>query len=310
MARVVGMSWLGNPCRRFLFLKFRDAFKQVVTPELQKIFDDGNRLEGEVIQSLRDAGEDVRDRDANNPSKQIWVEPEDSHWIGGFLDGLIIRDGEEMVLEIKSANAKNFGKMKRYGMKKAKPVYHTQLNCYLGLTGHQRGLWRVINKETNEIYEETLEFDPKKYRTDMERGRAVVDAPDVLEPCKSKFGCRFCDCKDICEGRALPEITCKTCRYYQVRNDQKYARCNKHPNDRCKEPCEDFVYTNNILDMAGFSFGDEDTYWNYKEGHLDPCVLLVRDSFGHEYPLRGIEDCNELKAKMAMGWTPKPKLGY
>ena len=311
IAKVIGMSFLGNPCRRFLFLKFRDAFKQVVTPELQKIFDDGNRLEGEVIANLKAAGENVQDREEDNPSKQIWVSPKQSHWIGGFLDGIIERDGERMVLEIKSANDKNFKSIKRYGMKKAKPVYHTQLNCYLGLTGMKRGVWRVINKETEEILEEVLEFDEKKFRNDMQKALSVVDAPDVLEPRKSSFGCRFCDAKDICEGRRLPEITCKTCRYYQVRNDMRFARCLASFDGRCqKEPCKCFVYTKNIFDMAGFTFEDEDVFYNRETERLEDCIMLLRDDYGNEYPVRGIDDCINLKEKMETGWSPKAKIGY
>ena len=80
-----------------------------------------------------------------------------------FKAATLAKGGEVMVLEIKSANNKNFETIKRYGMKKIKPVYHTQLNCYLGLTGMKRGVWRVINKETEEIYEEVLDFDDKKF---------------------------------------------------------------------------------------------------------------------------------------------------
>lgn len=310
MGKVIGCSYIGNNCRRFLWLKFREAFKQIITPELQKIFDDGNRLESVVIDDLKAIGENVKDRDEKT-QKQFWIQDPQSNFVGGFLDGLIVRDGEEMVLEIKSANDKNFKTIKRYGMKKVKPVYHTQLNLYLGFTRHEHGLWRVINKETEEIYEEVLTFDKKKFSDDARKARAVVDAPDVLEPCRSSFNCRFCDCKDICEGRRLPEITCKTCRYYQVKNDMRFPRCLASFDGRCqREPCNCFVYTNNIIDMAGFTFEDEDVFFNHETERLEDCIMLLRDDYGNEYPVRGIDDCIALKERMESGWSPKARIGY
>jgi len=310
MSRYIGFSFVGNPCSRFIWFKFRDSFNQNVTPELQAIFDTGNKLESEVIQSLKDSGEHVQDRDESKPDKQICVCPDNSYWILGYIDGLIERNGETMVLEIKSANDRNFKKMKRLGVVYSKPVYHTQLNCYLGLTGHEHGLWRVINKETGESFEEVLLFNKRKFDEDMKRARAIVEAPDVLPAVSNRFLCKYCDAKDICNGVALPEISCKTCRFYQVKNHEKYPRCKMHLYDKCNQPCEDFVYTDGILHLAGFSFEDENVYWDYKESHLASCAILVRDHFGNEYPLRGMDDCKALKDKMAEGWSPKCKLGY
>ena len=114
-------------------------------------------LEDEVVALLEEAGFNVH-------SQQLEVGSVESGWLG-HIDGIIDFETpfgvpKSALLEIKTANARRFGELVEMDSYAAwSPGYAAQLQAYMMHLPVEEALVVVYNKDTSELYHETVLFD-------------------------------------------------------------------------------------------------------------------------------------------------------
>ena len=211
----LGASIIGNQCDRFLWLSFRWAAKPKHDGRMLRLFERGHREEAWLIDDLRQAGFTVT-------GEQLRVK--EGH-IGGSLDGIIsglVEDPEEEhVLELKTSNVKQWGRLRERGVRSVKPIHYVQMQIYMHKLGLKHALYVSVCKDNDEIYTERVAYSKRTAEKHLERARAVIaaEAPPKkldasLAPCVlvSRDGTRWpCQFYENCHGTKMPERNCRTC---------------------------------------------------------------------------------------------------
>lgn len=213
----VAVSWLGNPCDRFIWYSFR-----WVTPpkrfdgRMLRLFETGHMEEARLIADLRLSGVTVVNQDARNPEAQIGVSFADGH-AGGFLDGECSGVKEAPVtvhvLECKSHNHKSFTTTKNKGVKEGKPDHFAQVQTYMHLRHRSRALYIAVNKDTDEVWSERIDYDVNVATSLVLRAEriAYADRPPARIREDMGYPCTFCDHKAHCHEQAPARRNCRTC---------------------------------------------------------------------------------------------------
>lgn len=214
----LGASLIGEGCLRKLFYSFRWCSSPNFIGRMHRLFSTGKIEEERIINDLRNIGVCVYDREPDS-GKQISYREEGCPHYSGSLDG-IAQGFEESkawhVLEIKSSSSKLFTQIKKHGCEKSKPLHYSQIQAYCRWAGLDRAFYFVVNKDTDEIYSERIYHNKDLSERLAEKAKRVVysDIPlDRLGESENSFCCKFCDYADICWGRGLPLVSCRTCAH-------------------------------------------------------------------------------------------------
>ena len=204
-----------------------------------RLFESGFREESRIIMNLRQAGIQVWDR--GDDGTQINFKMFGGRFAGS-LDGMVLGIPEAPktphLLEIKTANDKSFKQMLKNGVEHSKHQHYCQMQVYMGAMELKRALYIVVNKNTDEIYTERLEFDNNTYTALVDKAERIVTSDAPLERCES-FECKWCEYQKICEWEELPHISCRVCAHFG-RCDTE-TLCDKHiwnPNLINSEPID------------------------------------------------------------------------
>lgn len=176
-----------------------------IEPRVLAIFDFGNTVEEHVIRLLRRAGELVIDVDPFT-GEQFRVVDFDGK-ASGRLDGKIDLGpkGSRTVglLEIKSANDKQFAIAADVGIHTWQPKYVDQATYYMGLAKLDVCLFVVFGKNDSQIYSEKIRFDPERFhRLRQKVATAVLSPtlPDRPAEATSQYCnfCKWCEVNEWC----------------------------------------------------------------------------------------------------------------
>lgn len=224
-----GISGLGNPCDRWLWINFRWAVIQKFSGRMLRLFRRGQDEEDVMIADLRRAGVDII-----NCGKHQQFLNFGCH-IGGSPDGLILSGLVESprkvhVAEFKTHGDKSFRDLEKKGVKESKPMHHTQMNCYMYGHGLEMvngkltyidkkavhdAYYHAVNKNDDHLYGERVKLDTLKAETDLARGKRIVLNPRMPEPMTGAspdwYKCQWCPAYDLCFGNKKPEVNCRTC---------------------------------------------------------------------------------------------------
>ena len=208
----LGMSQIGKQCGRALWYDFRGFSKSVINGRAKMIFSLGDRVEEEVIKWLD--GYRITDRQRNFVAINGFF---CGHW-DGCIYGVT---SKPHVLEVKSANSRRFAAYKAQGIKDLSPEYWCQIQCYMGYSGIERGIFIVMNKDNCELYTERAKFNKHDFDAIERRARNIIYANEVPDKVTS-MACEYCGYKTLCaEGDYIQtDCTCGTCKHFKIK-DQK-----------------------------------------------------------------------------------------
>lgn len=213
----LGGSQIGNSCARALWYQFRWASTEKHEGRILRLFETGEREEIRVIQNLRAAGCTVWDRDPET-GRQFNYTAFGGHF-GLSLDGVVEglpESSQPHTLEVKTMSDKHFKTMENLGVAVAKPVYYAQCQIGMHLSGLDRCLFFVVNKNTDEIYAERLKVDHDFAKALLDKAKSIIFSerpPLGISNDPAWFECKFCPHHAICHGDGESNTNCRTCAF-------------------------------------------------------------------------------------------------
>jgi hypothetical protein len=233
----IGASTIGHDCTAYIALGLRGMPDDPPSEKTFRIFDMGHWIEGEVVDYLRRAGFVIEEVDPSTGEQ--WRYTLHANFVKGHADGKIIHDHEPLLLEVKSMNAANFNKFVKHGLNKSHPHYFAQMQLLMGMAMWKRGVLIAYNKNTSELAEEIVEFDPIEYSALRHKATSVLsNQVNRLSNTQDHWKCRGCFKKTACKGLAKVEPDCRHCQHSLPHSNGQYF-CTLHdwfP----EEACDDF----------------------------------------------------------------------
>jgi len=178
-------------CQRAVFFKFKKAPREEMEARVLRMFDHGDYIHQLIMRSL------VAIRDVRVITAEVNIAPQEI--ISGRADA-IISDGKDLyVLDIKSMNSMVFK-----NLEKAKDENINQLQLYLYFFKIQKGILLYVNKDTQELKEFLVEYNPtiaKNLLKDLKNLKAKIDSniiPARNQGYPDDWQCQYCAFREIC----------------------------------------------------------------------------------------------------------------
>lgn len=213
----LGASLIGHACERFLWLTFRWVEDKKFDGRMLRLFETGQLEEARFVRNLRRIGVEVHE---TAPDGSQWRVSSVGGHFGGSMDGAAVGLPEAPktwhVLEFKTHSDKSFKELTAKKVQTAKPQHYAQMQTYMGLTGMDRALYMAVNKNTDEIYTERVEFDAVEFAKLKTRAERVIGSSEPPLRCSndpSWYVCKMCDFHDHCHGEVAPQVNCRTCAH-------------------------------------------------------------------------------------------------
>jgi len=190
----VGASEIGHPCLRKVWYSYHlQQARRSIPPKLLLTFEIGHYIERMVIDLLQKSKLTVL-RDM--PVEDVKL-PIKGHVDAFLIDG----NGEVHIIEIKSACNAQFNIFKSKGLVGWKMQYYAQVQAYMGINKVNNATLIAVNKDTAELHEESVTFEPDYYGRLLERAETVINSDEPPErinknPCF--FICKMCSFARVC----------------------------------------------------------------------------------------------------------------
>ena len=224
----LGLSVIGHPCVRYLWLNFRWFSYDLQEGRMLRLFRRGHREEETVVSDLQDIGmilEYVLDTQ---------LDLDFGCHVKGHPDGLILSGVQEAPkamhsLEIKSHNRDSFNELVKEGVEKAKPMHYAQMQGEMLGTSMKlgrkvdRALYVAVCKDDDRMYTERVHLDRQYAESLIRRGQELAVSDYIPAPISQRpdwYQCRFCRFHDFCHGKVLlPDVNCRTCLHFTAERD-------------------------------------------------------------------------------------------
>lgn len=195
---VIRPSELGQ-CTRKIVMLILGLVTETVTPQLQRIFDNGNDVHKRYLKSyLPKLGcKPVKVEVTKNgvtervDFSEVLIQNKD-YWIRGAPDAVILnpKDGYKYVFELKSIKQENF-----YDLEAPQEDHIDQVTLYMFLTDLTRAIVLYENKNTQSIKEFTVTLDPERLNQILQKIRMIQSFVINYEATKAlpaKCGAGYC----------------------------------------------------------------------------------------------------------------------
>ena len=212
----LGASSIGEHCARKLWYSFRWATETTHAAQLLRLFGRGHLEEDRFVGWLRAAGITVWQDDPNT-NKQYRFLGYKGHF-AGEMDGVAlgVLEGGPYLLEFKTHNDASFKSLVLNGVKFDKETHYIQMQIYMGMFRLDRALYMAINKNTDAIWDEVVEFDKECFEKYVKRAETIIDAPEPparISRDSTWYECKWCDHRAVCHTTVAPLINCRTCAH-------------------------------------------------------------------------------------------------
>ncbi|OUO92702.1 hypothetical protein B5F39_10535 [Cloacibacillus sp. An23] len=246
----MGLSLLGHPCDRWIWLNFRWAVTENFSGRMLRLFRRGHREEETIVRDLRAAGVVIRSTDADEDGQ---CRVDFGCHVSGSVDGIIesgVPGAEKTrhVAEFKTHSLKSFRELQSKGVYEAKRRHWWQMQGYMLGTKIDRALYIAVCKDNDEMYAERVYLDKPKAESLIRRGHGLALAERIPEPLSadpSWWQCKLCAAHDFCFTTHLSEeVNCRTCAHvtptkegtwicshgtpYELTVDEQRAGCDCH----------------------------------------------------------------------------------
>ena len=184
-------------CPRAIFFKFKNVPRAKMTPDILRMFDHGDYVQMQILNSLFGLGI-VRASEVRIPPQEL---------ISGRADAIVTLNNELYVVDFKSMNSMIFSKLNE-----PKEENVNQIQLYLHFFKIPKGILLYVNKNTLALKEFFVDYNPataKKLLGDLADLKKQIDAnviPGRLISYPENWQCRYCQFKDICSTAGKENI--------------------------------------------------------------------------------------------------------
>ena len=217
----LGASIIGRDCQAFSWSTFRWLKGEDFSGQMLRLFNRGHKEEPRLVAWLVGMGFEVRELDPAT-QKQYRIVGAKGHF-GGSLDAIVkvpelfnLSPTDSVMLgEFKTHNDKSFNKLKKEGVRRAKPEHFRQMSCYGRAYGLKYGLYLAVNKNDDEIWPEIVELDYLVADDLFRKADAIVNSqvrPPKIANTATFFDCQYCHYSPLCHNGEAPEKNCRSCR--------------------------------------------------------------------------------------------------
>lgn len=226
----MGVSQLGHPCDRWLWLSFRWAIQEDFPGRILRLFRRGHHEENWIVQDLRAAGVDIHSTGGQQSRVEFG-----SH-VSGSLDGIIEKGlvespNKQHIAEFKTHSDKSFKDLQKHGVEKSKLQHFVQLQVYMLGKGVRDGFYLAVNKNTDEIYTERIKLNNEFAEKYVKRGQTIACTDIMPHPVStdpSWYQCGYCPAKSFCHQKEpTKHVNCRTCAHSTALEDNTWA-CELH----------------------------------------------------------------------------------
>lgn len=226
----LGASLIGRECARELWYSFHWCTEKKFDGRMLRLFNRGHLEEGRFVAMFLMIGCQVWQTDENG--KQFRISGHKGHY-GGSLDAVIkgIPDlpDEPVLGEFKTHGDKSFTKLVEEGVLSAKWEHFIQMQQYMGKNNLNWAIYGAVNKNTDALHLELVQFDQGQYQKYLDRSVMIIDAvtpPPKINNSPGYFKCKFCNHSPVCHTKALPARNCRTCRHSVVADEGAWICAN------------------------------------------------------------------------------------
>lgn len=221
----LGMSQIGDPCKRRLWYSFRFAFRVNLPGYALRSIEDGHRMEEVMANKLRTVPGLTLHTTNPKTGKQFGYSTHGGHFSGhidGALLGLMQANKTWHVWEHKSVNEKKFAAFGKAKLEKGElealaswdKVYFAQAQCYMHYAGLDRHYLTVTTPGGRERASCRTHYD-KQSAIELEvKALEIINAnqpPNRISDNPSFYICKMCDAHAICHKAKAPDVNCRTC---------------------------------------------------------------------------------------------------
>lgn len=185
-------------CPRAIFFKFKKAPGKPLEPERIRIFEHGDFIHQMILRPLFSLGL-VRATEITIPPQEL---------VSGRADAILSLDGEPYVLDVKSISGKlNFEKLQPH------PEHIWQLQLYLHYFKIKKGILLYVNKDTQELKEFSIDYDPKiaqellDWFEKLKKKLLENKVPPRLKDYPTNWQCEKCEFLELCKMAGEGEIS-------------------------------------------------------------------------------------------------------
>ncbi len=184
-------------CPRAIFFKFKNVPRTKMAPEVLRMFDHGDYIQMQILNSLFSLGI-VRAAEVKIPPHEL---------ISGRADAIVTLNNELYVVDFKSMNSLVFR-----NLQEPKEENVNQLQLYLHFFKIPKGILLYINKDTLELKEFLIEYNPalvEKLLKELTELKEKIDAniiPARIPGWPDDWQCQYCPFKEICKMAGGKEI--------------------------------------------------------------------------------------------------------
>jgi CRISPR/Cas system-associated exonuclease Cas4 (RecB family) len=176
-------------CPRAIFFKFKNVPREKMAPQVLRMFDHGDYIQMQILSNLFSLGI-VRASEIKIPPQEL---------ISGRADAIITLNNDLYVVDFKSMNSMIFKNLTQ-----PKEDNVNQIQLYLHFFKIPKGILLYINKDTLELKEFLVEYNPaiaKKLLAELSDLKTKIDSnivPDRITSYPDDWQCQYCQFKEIC----------------------------------------------------------------------------------------------------------------
>lgn len=190
----IGASSIGSECLRQIWYQFKGFKSEGVASKTIRTWEIGKNLEGLVIDWLINSGITVFTLNVTYYSKNVQS-------FQGHIDGLVVIDNKNYILEIKTAKNSSFNIFIKNGLKVWNPQYYAQIQSYMGMSSILSTYILVLNKDNSELSDELVTFDGNFYKNLEEKALMISryeSEPPRVNNSPLFFKCKMCQFNKEC----------------------------------------------------------------------------------------------------------------
>lgn len=271
----INVGDIGTECDRRLYYNLHWAsLPEKVKGRNKRLMESGNLEEPRFEADLKNIGVDFY-------GAQDKIRLVAGHVRGkrdGAGTGFLNAPKTEALVEFKTSNEKNFKKLLKEGLQKAKPEHYGQCQIGMHAFGLTRCIYIVKNKNDESIHEEWIHYDLEYCLKMLARAERIVKAshpPPRISDDPGFFGCMFCKHKAVCHEDVLPRTTCRSCLWVtpQLTGDATWE-CGKYNKplsfDEQKAACGNHLFDPDMVPAEQIDSDDvaETVTYRLKDGTI------------------------------------------